>query len=356
MLKQTVNHLQNRIGYSLSKSFGPPELFYLKLTENCNFKCNHCNIWKQKSKDELDANNWENIINNLNTHHKPQHVVLSGGEPLMHPQFWHLISLLKNKNIGVTLNTNGSLITKSIAKKIIDHEINKVEISLYTLNSEKHDKMRNTQNAHSRASKAIEHLINYNQSTKKKTELMIAYLLSNNNIDETSNFIKEYSKKKVWTSIQSLDTNIQQLDQKNFFQNEDQFITDHPLWISDTEKVNAVFDKLIELKNKKHLIHNRLSHLQDMRKYYLGQFMAIKKMSCYAGQKNLIISANGDLFYCFKGPKLGNLNERTAKEILTSDHAENVLREMKKCSRLCSIMNCNYDATLTNKIKEYIKK
>ena len=64
--------------------------------------------------------------------------------------------------------------------------------------------------------------------------------------------------------------------QVKYFQSDNQFISDHPLWPDDQELVNKIFDKLIALKKKKHLIHNRSVHLNDIRKYYLGEFSNLR--------------------------------------------------------------------------------
>ncbi len=354
--KKIINHFRNRAAYALGSSFGQPELFYLKISDQCNFQCQHCDIWKSKKQNNLDIESWKKIISNLKTVRPNFNVVLSGGEPLLYPQFWQLIDLLKKNNIEATLNTNAFLITRDIAKKIVSSNINKVEISLYTLKAETHDNLRQTPKAFYRAMKAIEHLQNFNQSIKNKTEILIAYLINRHNLTETVDFIKHFSSKNIFVSLQSLDTNIQTLDQGTLFQNEAQYLTDTQLWGFDEDQVNRLFDQLITLKKQGFKIHNRASQLELMRQYYLGNFSQIKKQPCYCGQKNLIVSATGDLFFCFKGPRIGNIIEQSGKALLRQSGTKEILQQIKKCSKLCRIMNCNYDPSLTTKVREYMRK
>jgi len=53
---------------------------------------------------------------------------------------------------------------------------------------------------------------------------------------------------------------------------------------------------------------------------------------------------------------MGNLVEKEAKVIWKSQKANSVRKQIKKCDKLCRIMNCNYNASLFSKIIEYIKK
>jgi len=50
-------------------------------------------------------------------------LLISGGEPLLHPHFWETNEILRNYAFRSILLSNGTLITKEVAKKLRVHEI-----------------------------------------------------------------------------------------------------------------------------------------------------------------------------------------------------------------------------------------
>lgn len=339
------SHLLQTIDYSFNTSFSQPELFYLKITENCNFKCRNCDIWKQNSENKKEIN-WEQLIDNLSTLQACKSITLSGGEPLLSPNFWEIVNLLKDKGIKISLNTNGYLIDKETSQKLAA-SISKVEISLYSLNADTYNELRQVPNAHTKVLQAIDFL----QQANPKLEIFIAFLMTPENIHEATEVIKYFSKKNIWVSLQPLDTPILQLDQDKEFQPEDFDKLKSQLASMELKKTKSLFNELFALKKQGYKIHNRLSQLKLIQSYYLQDFDKLK-IPCFAGVKNFIISNTGDVYSCFKGPKIGNLLDQTGKEIWKSN---TVRKQMKQCNRYCRIMNCNYRPSLTNKIIEYIK-
>ncbi len=356
LVRRATQHALNNLAFYLNGSFSKPGLVYLKLTEKCNFRCEHCDIWRSNNHQDLLVKDWRKIINNLKTLVKKPTITISGGEPLLYPGFWKLVGSCKYEGASIALNTNGSFITEAAAERLVQAPFSKIEISLYTLQPEIQNKMRNTPLAFERATRALEALAKAKKNLpSSQTEILVAFLLTQVNAKEIEEFVRHFTKQGIWTTIQSLDTNVQALSQEDDFQEEKQ-LTASELWIKDKELVNNTFAKLVELKKKGLLIYNRLPQLKLMRKYYLEEWKNIGHLACRAGHNNLIISKNGDVFFCFKGPRIGNLLNQEAKTIWRGARAEHVRKEIRKCSRLCRIMNCNYSGGLITKLIEHIKK
>lgn len=360
MLSSLVNkakrHILNRLAWKFDQNFSRPELIYIKLTEKCNFRCQHCDIWKSEKHTELNLLEWEKILADLKHFKSDLQMTISGGEPFLYPHFWPLLDLLAKHKIGVNINTNGSLIDEVVADRLAGYKnICKIEISLYTLDASKHDNLRQTPGAFSKAERALKYLLEARAKHQNKFEILVALLLNKDNIDEVPKFIKHHSAVGVWTTIQSLDSNIQTLAQEDFFQNSED-PTNHPLWIHDQDKVISVFDQIITLKKQGALIYNRLEQLEKMREYNLGHFITATNSPCLAGHNNLIISSQGDAFFCFKGPKIGNLLKDSATSLWKSVSARKVRKQIKQCQKACRMMNCNYDVGLWSKIWNKLKK
>ena len=100
-------------------------------TRQCNLRCIHCyaNAGDCKSLGEMDTMAGKAFIRDLADFGVPV-VMFSGGEPLLREDLFELASLAREQGIRVALSTNGTLITKTVAKKVSSVGFAEVGISL----------------------------------------------------------------------------------------------------------------------------------------------------------------------------------------------------------------------------------
>lgn len=75
----------------------------IELTENCNNNCTHCSSSAGRSSKNLDMPTISKVISDL----KPGKIILSGGEPFLHPFIGSIISIAKKSGAIVACNTCG---------------------------------------------------------------------------------------------------------------------------------------------------------------------------------------------------------------------------------------------------------
>lgn len=83
----------------------------------CNCRCLMCDIWREKRKDELsaeDVRRWLPEWRALGV----ERVVLSGGEALLHSHLWDFCAPLREAGIGITLLSTGILLTRDAAELV----------------------------------------------------------------------------------------------------------------------------------------------------------------------------------------------------------------------------------------------
>ncbi len=348
LMLKTFKTVRNKIAYNFGIKYSQPELFYLKLTERCNLACKNCDIWKSDNHTEMSLTSWKKIISQIKKVSPQANIIISGGEPFLSENFWPLIKHIKDLDLKVTINTNGSLLTDEVINKLIQYRVDKVELSLYSLKKETLETIRGSQLA-GQALSALERLVKHELNNK----IMIAWLLTKYNIEETPEAIEYFTKQNIWISLQPLDSNVQALDNLTITNSD---ITNNPLWPKDKESITQTFNQLIRMKKEGLLIYNRLSQLELIKDYYLNNLKAINKLPCYCGVKNFIVSSQGNVHFCFSGPAIGNLLQQSAQEIWQSAKAQSVRQQNNQCLKPCRIMNCNYQPTLTKMVKEYIIK
>ncbi|MHA1650041.1 MAG: radical SAM/SPASM domain-containing protein [Candidatus Helarchaeota archaeon] len=121
-LLQTLQKITNILNQDLPQlaSIIGPKSIQLEITNLCNLRCIMCDRWKwdthlQGDLTKEDLFSLFDELASLNT----QHILFSGGEPLLRPDFKELVQYLNQKGIAITLITNGTLLTEDIATLLI---------------------------------------------------------------------------------------------------------------------------------------------------------------------------------------------------------------------------------------------
>jgi radical SAM protein with 4Fe4S-binding SPASM domain len=132
-------------------------------TRTCNLSCIHCYTDSEKKSypKELSTEEAKSMLDDLANFEIPA-LLISGGEPLMRKDLFELVSYAVSLGIRPTLSTNGTLITKEIAKKIKDSGFTYVGISLDGI-GETNDKFRGEKGAFKKAMNGFRNCVNVGQ-------------------------------------------------------------------------------------------------------------------------------------------------------------------------------------------------
>ncbi len=120
-----------------------PRLIFWEVTKGCNLRCIHCRATATElsSPTDLSTHNALGIIDQIAAVGNPI-LVLSGGEPLYRSDIFQLAKYGTDKGLRVALATNGTLVTKEVARMIVDSGVKRVSISLDGADSLTHDTFR----------------------------------------------------------------------------------------------------------------------------------------------------------------------------------------------------------------------
>jgi radical SAM protein with 4Fe4S-binding SPASM domain len=165
-----------------------PSLRYLELqiTDRCNLQCRHCYIGESFHQD-LSIGQIQKVLEEFEEI-QGLRLLLSGGEPLLHPHFWEINNILRNHAFRSVLLSNGTLITQEVAKRFRVHE---VQISLDGM-KQGHESLRG-KGTFEKTMMAIDHLQEANIRVSVATMIhrrnllefdQLASLLQSKNIEE----------------------------------------------------------------------------------------------------------------------------------------------------------------------------
>ncbi|MBI5745520.1 MAG: radical SAM protein [Nitrospirae bacterium] len=120
-----------------------PRLVFWETTKGCNLRCIHCRATAldHMSPDDLSTREGFDLLDQIRSFSRPI-IVLSGGEPLYRKDIFDIASYGTEKGLRMVLATNGTMVTKEIAKKIVDSGIKRVSISIDGGKAGTHDDFR----------------------------------------------------------------------------------------------------------------------------------------------------------------------------------------------------------------------
>ena len=120
-----------------------PRLVFWEVTKGCNLRCIHCRATATElsSPSDLPTEKALAIIQQIAEFCNPI-LVLSGGEPLFRRDIFQLARYANDRGLRVALATSGTLVTKSVAQKIVDAGVRRVSMSLDGADAATHDSFR----------------------------------------------------------------------------------------------------------------------------------------------------------------------------------------------------------------------
>jgi len=150
-------------------SFGQ---FQIEITGQCNMYCKHC----RNSFDRVSVMPVKQIIKIIKLAIKngdsDLELVLSGGEPLTHPDFKKIIAEIKKLGIkSLFITTNGSLLSEEHIALFKDIKNIMISVSLDDIDPKKNDVFRGFVGAHNRALSAINLLVGAGIKTSMRVSL-----------------------------------------------------------------------------------------------------------------------------------------------------------------------------------------
>jgi MoaA/NifB/PqqE/SkfB family radical SAM enzyme len=114
----------------------------LDLTYRCNNTCRHCWLWlppdAPQAQEELSLAEIGRIVDEARRM-GCQAWAISGGEPLLRPDFAEILDYITRKSVSYSLNTNGTLITPKVAR-LLTRKGRKM-VALYGATAEVHDRV-----------------------------------------------------------------------------------------------------------------------------------------------------------------------------------------------------------------------
>lgn len=131
-----------------------------ELSPVCNFNCRMCYVRKsiqevrESVRPILTLEQWLEIARQAREEGM-LYLLLTGGEPLLWPDFWSLYEELSQMGFLISINTNGSLIDEEAMKRFQKNPPIRINITLYGASDETYESLCQIKGVFSRIDRAI---------------------------------------------------------------------------------------------------------------------------------------------------------------------------------------------------------
>lgn len=255
------------------------------ITNKCNLKCKHCGAVNLKQENLIEKINLEKIINYISEFIEEVHIL--GGEPLVQPNIFTCINLLKKNNIKVKLITNGQF-DDSISKKLIESNVDFILISIDGL-EEENDKIRGN-NSWDKSKKFLDSLIKYRELKNINTKIGVNFVINNVNYRKIKEFIDYFNN----IDIDTIQINPLILE-GNALENN--------LNIEEKENLNLlenITEYIVEKKIEKVIINNEYPIISKYLNEKYGSKYYIDESICTALIDSIYCNPDGNIYPCRK--------------------------------------------------------
>ncbi len=113
-----------------------PRFFHIQwhVTDRCNWHCKHCYQTEEYLKNELDLDGllgiFDKYLEFLKTLGIRGDIAVSGGEPFIRKDFFQLLEKFYEHGIRFEILTNGSYITRDVARRLKELDVDGVQVSM----------------------------------------------------------------------------------------------------------------------------------------------------------------------------------------------------------------------------------
>lgn len=279
--------------------------FQWHITDDCDQRCKHCYIFSEDNCKALDAMTREqihdtfyNCLDFCKVHKREPYFYITGGDPILHKDFWRLLDLMKENGIPFTILGNPFHLNDGVCRQLKELGNEKYQLSIDGM-GETHDWFRKPG--------SFDITLEKLECIKKAgIRAVVMTTVSGTNIDEIPDIIDTVAGKadvfafaRYCPTSEEKDTNIEPLRYRELL---------------------AICDKKFKEyeANGCTTYFNKKDHLWTLYKYETGEFKIPENAQdgmiyggCNCGNCHLTILPNGDVYACrrVRNSKVGNVYE-----------------------------------------------
>lgn len=286
---------------------GKPQLtnVHMEITSRCNERCLHCYIPHENKTKDIETNTLFNILEQCREM-KVLHLTISGGEPMLHANFYDFLKKCREYNFSINVLSNLTLLDDKTINEMKKNPLLGVQTSLYSMNPESHDEITQAKGSFEKTKHAI----------LKLAENNIPVQVSCPIIKQNKN---SYAEVVEWAS------------KNNIPANSDYVIIGKYDCTTQNLECRLAIDEVKKLIDEK--ISLDIRYLKNIREDAEKKERANPDdFICSVCNSSICISESGNVYPCagWQNYVVGNMNETSLNEIWNNSAEVRFLRGLRK--------------------------
>jgi MoaA/NifB/PqqE/SkfB family radical SAM enzyme len=294
-----------------------PTSIALLMTERCNARCIHCDIWKNRGREERPTlSEWKVVLGDLRRWLGPVHVVLTGGEALLNRDTLELVAYGSSIGLYVELLSHGFWEDQSKIEKLALARPGRVTISFDGI-GKTHSLIRGRDDFANRTGQTIQTLKRMRQAHALGMDIRLKTVIMRQNLDDVCDVAWFANRNGLEVFYQPIEQNYNTAEDSRWFEQS-------RTWPDDAAKAVAAVRQLCKLKKQGLPIANTSAQLKVMIPYFMNPQtfqVAVQSHSAHeaeplcAAMTTLQIQANGEVRPCTSKPAVGNIRSQPVRDI-----------------------------------------
>lgn len=326
MLSILFRYIDIRLSRFLRRPPRTLPIILLWVTDRCNLRCRMCgDQWRadqQLARQTLSLAELERIVQAARRL-RTMIISITGGEPLLHPDIYRLLDLIRAAGIAAHMCTNGTLLTAERVAKLARTSLKSISISIDSSIPTVHDQLRGKEGAFQATVEGITRL----RAAMPDLRININCTVSQVNVHDIAQMaqlVKDLGGDKI--SFAPIHTNLQHKHKPK-----EQF--DGMVFPPDgLAELQGALAEVATISKKIGLRTSSARFLQGIPRTYLEP---MRWHTCYAGYASCAISPWGDVSPCVDMDSSLNVHDRPLDEIWRSAAFHKLRQKVDGCRNPC---------------------
>ena len=294
-----------------------PVSIAILLTELCNARCIHCDIWKNRGKEASPTlDQWKATLRELRQWLGPVQVVISGGEALMKSYALDLVEYGTSLGLFIELLTNGFWDDQSRFERLALAQPGRITFSFDGI-GETHSLIRGRENFFEKTERSLQTLKRVKEERQLDFTIRLKTVVMEQNLNDVCKVARYAEQNRFEVFFQPIEQNYNTVEDHLWFETSE-------TWPKDPERAVKVVEELLDLKTKGLPIANSINQLNAMIPYFRDParlrvatqaHSAHERKSICSALTMLQIQANGDVTICTFRDPVGNVKTDSIRHI-----------------------------------------
>ncbi len=312
-----INYKLRTLGAGRWASRCRPTSIGLMLSYRCNARCVHCDIWKNRGKEDSPTlEQWKTLLSDLRAWLGPVQVFISGGEALLNPFAATVAAHGSSIGLFVEFLTHGYWDGPAKIEKLALARPWRVTISLDGI-GEIHNTIRGRERFFEKTAASIETLKRVRKEKGLGFDIRLKTVIMRQNLDHVCEVAHYANQDGMHVFYQPIEQNYDTAEDPLWFEHSS-------TWPDDAEKAVAVVKQLTQLKRDGLPIANSYAQLDAMIPYFRNpgalriatqSHSAHEEKTLCSALTMLQIEAGGDVTVCTGMKPVGNIKTARIRDI-----------------------------------------